>query len=108
MKKFSVEQSDGTYTDTVGFMNVGGILFARAKLVTTLPDFRRFERWLETAARANDYMSEHGGAIPPWLQGKPAREINDIAETMREVGKLQSDASAELIAELKRRGPAGR
>jgi hypothetical protein len=91
-----VENKNGTVTDVIGFINIGTMAIPRAQLARVLPDIDRFERCLPLALKVDEYMTEHQGAIPPWLD---RTQRDDVAETLREIGRLELDAADELESE---------
>lgn len=90
---------------TIGYVDIGGCAFPRAALAEVLPDINRFERWLDAAVKADDYMTLHPGQIPPFMRQLSAAEWEAVVTTMRELGELQMAAAADLQRELYDRDP---
>ncbi len=80
---------------TPGYIDIGGRTIERADLAECLPDIERFERCLEMAKRADAYMREHDGAVPPFMRALEQPQLSDVSATMGELASLRR-AAADL------------
>jgi hypothetical protein len=85
-----VKHSDGTVTEAVGYLDLGGLLIPRARLAKELPDIARFERCLVTAR----YISEYSAFPPGWNPTDGG--INDVALTLGEMDELELKTAEAL------------
>lgn len=90
-----------------GYIDIGGCLIPRAELAKKLPDFERFERWMDAALEADDYMTRHPEQIPPFFAELSQDNQQAVAATLQELGELQMAAAKKLQHEFDSHDPHG-
>lgn len=82
--------ADNTHID------IGGIALPRKTLAEVLPDLDRFERHLPDALAVDADMKAGDGSIPDYVAQWPQPRIEAVVATLKELGSLREQASAQL------------
>ena len=89
--------NDSGHKDTGNtHIDIGGVALPRATLAEVLPDIARFEQHLPDALAVDADMKAGDGSIPDYVSEWPQARIEAVVATLKELGSLREQASAEL------------
>jgi len=81
----------------------GELLIPRALLAEKLPDIERFKQCLKAAEKLHADVTANDGQLPEYTEAWSESYLVDVLATVGEIGRLYSDALADMQVENIRR-----